>query len=249
MSSMSDMQRWTASYRFSWAPIITFAMRRIKLLEWYEENLEPLAFNDSADQVGIAISSRSLRLTVSQSGVQIENGDASRVATTEVARALGGVLEVMEPRRVKVRDAAHAISVPTSIGDYEAAARSFARRLTGISDDDFHQLDASGLADLAVDGWKIQPEWGYVTADEVVERVSRPEITRGGALRPNRGIAKPSVDDLPPVSVFVDAFATPDRPTYVSDADGMIGAVEKVDTVMELLARSLASQMEKEDAQ
>jgi hypothetical protein len=36
MYSSSMYQMWTVSHRIRWTPILTFGLRRLRLLEWYE---------------------------------------------------------------------------------------------------------------------------------------------------------------------------------------------------------------------
>lgn len=238
------MQRWTASYSFQWTPIITFSTRRLRLLEWFEKNADPLAFFEDSSKVGIAVHSRDLKLTVTRSGLAVENGDC-RNADSELAfDAIAGILNVMEPSNIALLHSAQALSQELAGVDYSAAGEAFAGRMVGVPEGEYKAKDASALADIETNGWDLQPEWGVVTSAELVQRIENPKLSRGGALRPSTKLASTVANSMPDVSVFVDVLTHPSAPFLVSDADGIINSMKNVDMVTELLAIHLAEGME-----
>lgn len=240
------MKQWTASYQFEWTPIITFSMRRLHLLEWFEANTQPLAFFEDASKVGIAVHARDLRVTVTQSGLRIENSNADKISTEMTAEAISGILEILEPSRVELAYSAQALS--SSLGGrlYDDAAGALAAHVSGVQGVGFTAKDASILADFETEGWTLQPEWGIVTRDELVERVENPKISRGGALRPKAKISSRIVSQVPEVSVFVDNMTLPASPVVLSDAEGIIKSISAVDRVTRLLAEQIVEPLKGE---
>ncbi len=92
--------RWTSTHVFAWTPILTYTRRHLSLLEWFEQNLDPVAFTEKRDMVGIALLSEDLRITVTRSGMRLESGLAGGAAISHLLPAVSGVFEVLEPKDV-----------------------------------------------------------------------------------------------------------------------------------------------------
>ncbi|XGU20355.1 hypothetical protein ACETU7_05765 [Rhodococcus sp. 3Y1] len=107
--------------RFRMTPILTYTRRHLSLLEWFEQNLDPVAFTEKRDMVGIALLSEDLRITVTRSGMRLES--ASGAAISHLLPAVSGVFEVLEPKDVVL-------------------SRSFSMGTVDLCDVDYHEACA-----------------------------------------------------------------------------------------------------------
>lgn len=237
------MQRWNSRYRFAWTPIITFGTRRLAFLEWVEENLDPLAFNESPERVGVAVGDPRIRLTITSRGMTLEDGAADEAWTSKISPAVAGVFEVMEPRDVSMTSAAVAWSHPLPEAGYLETRRAFARRISCIpADAPVAPRDASVLMDVDAPNAEMQVEWGVVEADELLERVTTPDVGRIGASG-GRAETKISATEFPlaPVSVFIDSLIHRyDVPQEVPNAEAVLAVIAEADALSATLAHELA---------
>lgn len=236
------MQRWNSRYRFAWTPIITFGTRRLNFLEWVEANLDPLAFTDAADSVGVAVGDARTRLTVTARGMTLEDGSTDPHWLTKLEPAIAGVFEVMQPRDTALSSASVAWSHPLEDEAYDAAASAFARRVAGIpAGSSYVPWDASALMDVTAGDVEMQVEWGVVAAHEIIERVTRPTVGRihGGRVETS---LTPMEEPLAPVSLFFDSFIHEyDVPREITGAANIIETIADADAVSEKFATELAS--------
>lgn len=235
------MQRWTSSFRFEWTPIITFARRRAQFLDWVEENLEPVAFYDREGTIGVAIGSRSVRLTVSRQGMTLEDGSASDEGVHALETAIHGVCAVLEPRSVELSSASIAWSRDLEAASYNVARRSFARAISffGSDEDVAIPVDASGLMDVLTSRYRGQIEWGVVSADELLMRLSTPEVGRLAENRPVARLDSISPDSLPEASLFADTTFWPVEADELGDAGEILSATDDVEAVAARAAKAL----------
>jgi hypothetical protein len=235
------MRRWTSVYQFEWTPIITFGVRRLRLLEWMEKNLDPVAFSDTPDHIGVALLNKMIRLVVHKSGMVLEDAVAAESGVSSLTPAVEGIWPVLEPKSVVLRSASLALSFDLEGIDYNEARAWFARQASGVDTwpYGFRAIDASALMDLEGPNYFAQVEWGIVSDTELEERLTEP---REGRMSSNRPAASPSsvrVDQLPPTSLFVDLTIRADRSEVISDTAGIEAAIRFVDTVGTSIASSL----------
>lgn len=236
------MRRWNSTYRFAWTPIITFGTRRLKFLEWVEQNLEPVAFSEGHDHVGIALFNRRLRLSVFGNRMVLEDGLASEAGVHPLADAVKGIFEVFEPRSISLTSASTAWSEGLDGEDYDEARSRFARATSGFDStpSGFRPMDASALMDLYAPEYDCQVEWGIVSNKELLERVTRPQEGRLSHNRSATTMIGISASDLPPASVFVDSAVH--RYDLVNEITNDAGIYEVIDDV-DKLAREVATHL------
>lgn len=240
------MQRWTSSYRFEWTPIVTFARRQLRFLDWIEANLEPVSFYDLNGVTGVALVSKSIRLTVDRNGMTLEDGSALEAGVTLLERAVEGVFEVLEPIGARLRSGSVAWSGPIEHVAYNEARAHLARKISGIplDSDCAVPMDVSSLVDVLSPDYRGQVEWGVVSAKELIERLSMPEIGRLSSNRPKANLTGIDAEDLPDASLFVDTTFWPLDPPLIADRVGISDAVARVNEESERLARVLYAQSE-----
>ena len=236
------MQRWNSRYHFAWTPIITFGTRRLSFLEWVEENLEPLAFTDAAESVGVAVGDPRTRLTVTARGMTLEDGSTDPEWLSKLTHAIEGVFAVMQPRDTALSSASVAWSEPLEGVLYEDATSAFASRVSGIpSTSSYVPWDASALMDVSANQAEMQVEWGVVAAHEIIERVTRPSVGRGRTGRAETKLA-PTEEPLAPVSLFFDSFIHEyDVPREITGATSIVETIADADAISEGFAEELAS--------
>lgn len=199
---------WVSAYRYQWTPILTFTRRRLELLEWIDSHMAPLAFRDEADQVGVAVGTMDLRLEVDRYGFVVRATDLDN-AGHQLAELLGGMFEVLEPRSVRQVVSSSLWSFGLATDDYDERRAEFAREATfgSPSAGGFLAIDGSSLVDIESTDWRGQLEFGVVSAEELIERISSPRLGRikSGDGRWDAPVNLPDLDELPIASLLVDA--------------------------------------------
>lgn len=239
------MQRWTTSYRFDWTPIVTFSRRQLALLDWIEENLDPVAFYDHAGTIGVAVLSRDIRLTVTQRGMTLEDGAVADEGVSVLQRAVEGALETLEPRDVGLTSGSVAWSRGFDGLVYNEARAGLARTISGLGlvDGAPVPIDVSALMDVLTPDFRGQVEWGVVSADELLERLSQPPMGRLSTNRPELVHPGLDPDDLPDASLFVDTTFSSLAGEHVAGVKGIFQAIDELNSVSGKLAEALYSQV------
>ncbi len=167
-------QHWTSAYEVRWTPILTFARRRLELLEWLDKHTEPVAFVEQPDYIGVALLTPDLRLTVDRSRMTVDTG-VSGGSIDALVDAMEGVFEVLEPKDAVLHTASSYWSSTLPGADYHEERARLAGQLTGVPTlGGFRADDASGLADFESMEHHVQVEWGVVEQDELFSRLTMP---------------------------------------------------------------------------
>jgi hypothetical protein len=232
------MRRWTTAFRFSWTPIITYTRRQLMLLDWIEENLDPVAFANGHDSIGIALVSRDIRMTISANGMSLEDGSATDLGVAALGPVLDGVIKILEPKSVVLHGASIAWSGELESVSYNEARARFAREMSGhsLDDDGLLPIDASGLMDVVSTTHAGQVEWGVVSAPELFDRLSNAQRGRIAENRPDANLVGIGPEDLPEASIFVDTSLTHLQPEYLDSREGMEAAISSVEDSSKKLA-------------
>ncbi len=165
-------QHWTSTYLLRWTPILTFVRRRLELLELMEARLDPIAFVDRPDAVGVALASKDLRVVARRGGMLVSTG-LSGAGLENLHEAVQDVFEVLQPKDAVVSRARSVWSSRLPDADYNVERARLARELTGGADTgDFRPDDASALADFESRELHAQVEWGVVKRDELLQRLT-----------------------------------------------------------------------------
>ncbi|WP_100451222.1 hypothetical protein [Mycobacteroides abscessus] len=206
-------QDWLSTVQFKWTPILTYTRRYLALLDWFEENIEPVAFTDRPDKqaVGVALVAPDLRLVVSRSGMILESG-LSGLAIEKLMPAVTGVFEVMNPSSVLATQYMSIGTVSLRNANYYEQCSRFGVIAAGDGfngSDQWRVADGSALVDLLSQAMKVQVEWGVVESDELLERLRNPTMSRlnHSAVGVERAsIARNTTPgrDVPSVSVYTD---------------------------------------------
>jgi hypothetical protein len=206
-----------------------------------EENLDPVAFSDTRDHIGVALLNKNIRLVVHRSGMILEDAVAAEAGVSSLTPAVEGIWPVLEPKSVVLRSASLAWSFDLDGVDYNEARASFARQASGVTawPLGFRAIDASALMDLEGPNYSAQVEWGIVSDTELAERITEPKAGRMSANRPAAKASAVNVEELPPTSLFVDLTVGADRSEVISDTSGIEAAIRFVDTVGTSIASSL----------
>lgn len=235
------MRRWTSVYHFDWTPIITFGVRRLRLLEWMERNLDPVAFSDTEHHLGVALLDKNIRLMVHRSGMILQDAAASSSGVSSLGPAVEGVFQILEPKSVVLRSASTACSSELDEVDYNDARAWFARHTSGIDSwpFGFRAIDASALMDLETHDYSTQVEWGVVSGPELAERLTQPQEGRMASNRPAASRLAVKAEPLPATSLFVDMTIRAEHSEVISDTKGIEAAIQFVDTVGSSIASTL----------
>ena len=206
-------QDWLSSFQFRWTPILTYTRRYLALLDWFETNIEPAAFIDRPEKqaLGVALVAPDLRLTIRRSGMTLESG-LSGVPVEKLASAVEGVFEVMEPSSVLAIEYLSTGVFPLEDADYLEECARFGALVSGEgfgSSEAWRVMDGSALVDLTSEAMKVQVEWGIVNAEELLNRLRSPGMSRLTNRIPVDDRAKVSQRtspgrNVPLVSVFAD---------------------------------------------
>lgn len=230
------MVRWSGVYSFHWAPILTFASRRERALEFIEEHLRVAAFLDGPDEFGVAVGRSSMRIIVRRGGFELLLGSPD-LSAEDAQELLAAIIKAFSPRRVHISGARSLwtaeLGTPATAVASSTAASMFDKP-SGVEPVDF-----SVLADAATPGARLQIEYGVVDGDELRLRLTQTirGRLRAGEMPPLRDL--PS--DLPESSLFADvSWVTIGHDTY----DGGEG----VDGVCEYVANRVALVQHESDA-
>lgn len=203
VTDVSVPTRWTANAVIQWTPILTFTRRRMAVLDWFEENVKPVAFTDNPDHAGIAVETPHQRLRFDRQRLRLSTDDHN-ASIQPLGHALEGLWTTVQPHNAVFRRYNAAWTYPVS-RDYEMARKAltdrclvadFAPRATAF--------DAAVLIDLKTDTGKYQFEFGIVTASELVERLAEPDLGLMGTTDEDRPPIKVAKETLAPVSAFFD---------------------------------------------
>ncbi|TVS77000.1 hypothetical protein [Mycobacterium helveticum] len=245
-------ERWVSIHAFRWTPILTFTRRHLALLDWLEENVQPVAFLDEPQTIGIAIGASDLRLTVSRAGMTIESG-LSGLPVNRVVPALEGVFDLLQPKAT-ILTVSNVVSTRELPGtDYDEMRRAFAIDVAGVPSEvaELSALDGSSLVDLESDQQSAQVEWGIVEADELLMRLSNPKVSRivrgrsGEEPRPKRQLVRSQIPrSLPEVSVFAELVITRLAGGAVTDAQSVSDIIEKVEDTAKTVTLSFADRFD-----
>jgi hypothetical protein len=196
---------WTVSHRIRWTPIITFARRRLRLLDWFEEYTSPVAFYENDEHVGISLVDRGLRLMISRTHATLSSSTAG-LSIDQMEPALRGVFEVLEPKGGVLATTNSVWTCDIEDGEYNEERAALAAAMTGVRgrESGFRAIDTSALVDFESLEHLAQVEYGVVEATELQERLTDPDLGRmgsGSARLPYTGLL-PEV--VPPVSLLVE---------------------------------------------
>lgn len=216
------MRRWTAAYRFRYSPIISFERRRLALLDWVEQHVDPVSFRDGRDEVGISLS-RGVRIRIGRSQTMLEDGVADLQGVDSLWPMIAGLLETMEPRDVVLHSASIAWSSELPGWIYDDATRTLATRVTGLSaplQSGVVPTDVAPLVDFTSDRLRIQAEYGVVNPPELRARLNDDDIGKikgrsGGDIDPSALVG------LPETMLFVDTSVHSRRAETITDQAGM----------------------------
>ena len=183
------------------------------MLDWFEQNIEPVAFVDHPDKqlLGVALLAPDLRITVKRGGMTLESG-LSDVPIEKLMPAVEGVFKVMAPSSVLATQYVSTGVVPLEGDDYYERCAQFGTLASGDAFGGsalWRVTDGSAVVDLTSETMKVQVEWGIVQNQELLDRLRHPDMSRLGNRMPvdeRARIAhrtKPG-RDVPPVSVYVD---------------------------------------------
>lgn len=197
------VQTWNAYYSFHWNPLVSFAQRRAELANWIDVNLAPIGILDQDEYLGLAVSHRSLRTTLSRSGFDVSLG-APGLKVESVAGLIRGIGQLIRPSGVHLASASVVNTVAVD-GDYNTLRSEFGARCAGLLPDGFRIYDGSALVDASSDDGYFYLEFGIVTAAELKERLEKPAL---GRLSGRRQRVPADLNDrkhpLPAVSVFCE---------------------------------------------
>lgn len=202
-----------SSFRFQWTPILTYTRRHLALLDWFEQNIEPVAFIDRPEKhaLGVALVAPDLRITVTRAGMTLESGLLG-VPIERLMPAINGVFEVMEPSSVLATKYLSTGVVPLDGDDYFERCAQFGGVVSGSvfgESDSWRVTDGSAVVDLISETMKVQVEWGIVKGQELLDRLRNPEMSRlpGRTSQDEQASLAQRLDsgrDVPPVSVYAD---------------------------------------------
>jgi hypothetical protein len=243
-------QDWLSSFQFQWTPILTYTKRHLVLLDWFEQNIEPVAFVDRPDKqlLGIALVAPDLRITVKRGGMTLESG-LSGVAVERLAPAIEGVFEVMAPSSVLATQYLSTGVVELGGDDYYERCAQFGALASGAvfgESDTWRVTDGSAVVDLMSEAMKVQVEWGIVQGRELLDRLRHPEMSRLGnrmSVDERASIAhqtKPA-REVPQVSVYVDQVGFWRTGGGVDDVSEVMNRVTEAQQTASNVAAELAN--------
>ena len=238
--------RWTSDYVVKWTPILTFTRRRLMLLDWFEQHIDPVAFVEDPERVGVAMVTADLRMMVAR-GFMIVSTGLTGGHIESLQTAMSGVFEILAPKEAILDRAFSTWSCPLPEADYnEERARlaaSFGRASGGMIGG-FRPVDGSALADLDSPELAGQVEWGVVTRDELFVRLSNPGLGRlSGSPRQQetdgQALRSRVEDEASDVSLLVDVSLRRKVGGQVADAGSVLLEVHDVDAAAGRVARAL----------
>ncbi|MGV0050799.1 hypothetical protein ACRU43_16380 [Mycobacterium colombiense] len=245
-------RRWKSTYTLKWTPIITFTRRYLSLLEWFEKNVDPVAFNDGPHTVGVALIANDLRVTVNRSAMTLESG-LSGLEIEKLIPAVAGILDIMEPKDIVLQRSRSMSTVELPGVDYSEARAQFGASCSAppVIRGGFRPIDGSALADLDSESVRMQVEWGIVKRRELLMRLRTPLMSRiddnqDSARKISAAEAHALIgDQAPEVSVLVEASARRKIGGEVHDAESACEAVANMDALGRGVSESLAAEFVK----
>jgi hypothetical protein len=242
-------QDWLSSFEFQWTPILTYTRRHLALLDWFEQNIEPVAFVDRPDKqsLGVALVAPDLRIMVKRGGMILESG-LSGVSIEKLTPAIEGVFEVMAPSSVLATQYLSTGVVPLEGDDYYERCAQFGTLASGDvfgGSDLWRVTDGSAVVDLTSEAMKVQVEWGIVQDQELLIRLRRPDMSRLGNRMPvdeRARIAQRTKPgrDVPPVSVYADQVGFWRTGGSVDDVSDVMKRVTEAQQIASSVAAVLA---------
>jgi hypothetical protein len=184
--------------------VVTFTRRRAAYLDWVEANTDPVAFRDDEETVGIAVGRRTQRVEVHRSGARLQLRN-SLDEPGNLLGLIGGVSDCFEPERMRLTQYRAVWSMALESAYEETAARLAAR--SGVPSD-YRPVDCAYLTTLRWPGADVDVEFGIVNSQELVERVTDPEISRIGPAAEDATPPDESQIDFP-CALFVDVAWKP----------------------------------------
>lgn len=242
-------KRWTSAYHFRWTPILTYTRRHLQLLDWFEENVDPVAFVENHSRVGVAIVAEDLRITVTRSCMMVESG-LSGLPVSLLLPAIEGVFEVLQPKDTVLSFWSATATQDLGMADYNEERAHFASRLCGMGPVaiGYRPIDGSALVDFSSPQSKVQMEWGIVRSSELLDRLQNPHLGRVDRLNsesiegnPSQGAV--SQDDMPEVSVFTDITARRVLGGEVSSVSDVADLISRADRAAESIATSVTGNL------
>lgn len=226
---------------------MTFERRRLELLDWFEQNLDVLAFRLDKDEVGVSVGSRTARSTVDRNGLVLSWSDP-RVAVAQLQPVVEGIFRVFEPREAFIQHVRSAWTVPCKV-DYQTATSAFgyatAFRPAAL---DWVTSDSSVLLDLDGTDSRAQVEYGIVTNVELATRLTDDAIGRiSDSARPR--LAGSSAElGLPEVAFYADLGWQDRRRSPILGAADLYERFEQIlsqcSDLVDVLAQSVLSVVE-----
>lgn len=238
----ADMQRWASGYAVEWTPILTFRKRRLQLLDWFEDEINPIAFMDEHDSIGVALVDESLRVEVTRSGLRISVG-ADSLGVAHVGRAVQGVFEVLDPQDAILQAAAGTRTFELPGAVYLDERTEAARRITrcgavSAAGHTYRPTDMSALIDFESAESVVQAEWGIVERDELLQRVSDPYLGRlGNHIRPT--FSGEPTSGVPDVALLADLVYRRKAGGRVVDWPTLKSEMDLADELVSEIARSI----------
>ncbi|GAA1110398.1 hypothetical protein [Nesterenkonia jeotgali] len=237
------METWTTAYRFEWTPIIAFSARRLELLQWLQDNVEPVAFRDQDDSVGVAVEDLYLKVTATRDSLTLLNGRVPHLDLEATTHVVEGIFETLKPEGITLAYSSQAISGELPSADYEAETARFSARAAGTPDVSVVPYDAAILADFSTPGFLVQSEWGIVNGSELAMRVEDPRVGRAGGSRALTSLDNEDRQSLPALSVFMDNFIRPSTKGEINDVQSLFGTARSADEASELVSSTIMEGM------
>ena len=247
MYACAIYRRWVSAYKFRWTPILTYPRRHLKLLDWMEANIQPVAFADNNMRLGVAVVAKDMRVTINRSGLLVESG-TSGLSTDVLTPTIDGILEILEPRETVMSYASVTAADSLDGADYNEERARLANRITGPGAllAGLRPVDASAVVDLQSNETLTQVEWGIVSDTELLGRLQRPSVSRiekptemdGGDV--SHTLSVPG-NELPPVSVFTDVYVRRRQGGEVSDSRDIAAAITDTNSQAKLVSDLLVA--------
>lgn len=237
-------RQWVSAYHLAWTPILSFDRRRATFLDWVEANLEPVAFADTSNEVGIALVSPDLRLTVTRGGFRVDSG-LSALPIEVLLPAVEGLFDAMEPRKVRISNHIAMATVELKDTDLAAECARFARKLSGgePSIAGLVPTDGSALLDMSWKEETVQIEYGVLGRGELASRLQNPSLGRLSARREFRAHRDAQFweQEAAAVSLFVstDTHSRGDTGPAIANPKDLLQAADKYARMVENVSVAL----------
>jgi len=201
---------------------LTFERRRSEVLEWVEDNLDPVAFNDGERSLGLAFGHSDMRISFTRHSLMLSSGASGGAMESHLDAALRGILDALTPAQTRVKSIMFKASGALEGVDYLETRQRFAQRAHGggLGLGEWRTTDAAVLSDIETDEFEGQVDYGVVEQGEIRDRVLDPGLGRTGS---SAEAASPQeldrrLADAPEVSVFADALVVPLSGDFVASS-------------------------------